>query len=205
MITDKDKLTTDKDNMTTNSDEASSDTDQVGSHTGGFILNTEEKPSSPGFTVWMDADACPKEVRAIVFRAVFRLQLRIEVVANCAIPTPQGSLIKCTIVEKGPDVADQYIIDAVKERDIVITADIPLAKEVVKKGAVAIDIRGTLYNDNNIGERCAVRDLLHELREDGMRLGGPNPFGKKDKQKFADTFDRMVNQRIKEEKLKAIL
>ena len=125
------------------------------------------------FTVWMDADACPKPVRAIVFKAAFRLELTVQVVANCTIPTPRSSLIKCTVVEKGPDVADQYIIDAVKERDIVITADIPLAKEVVKKGAVAIDIRGTLYSDDNIGERCAVRDLVSRRRRHGAECRHP--------------------------------
>ena len=154
--------------------------------------------SHGSFTIWIDADACPKSVRAIVFRAAFRLDLQVRVVANCHIPVPQTSRIKCIQVESGPDVADKYIIEAVNAGDIVITADIPLANEVVRAGALAIDIRGQLYSDDNIGQRSAIRDLLHDLREEGMRLGGPRPFGQKDKQRFAATFDRTITKRLAE-------
>ena len=126
------------------------------------------------------------------------MDLQVRIVANCHIPAPATSRIKCIRVEAGPDVADKYIIDAVSAGDIVITADIPLANEVVRAGALAIDIRGQLYSDDNIGQRSAIRDLLHDLREEGMRLGGPKPFGQKDKQRFAATFDRTVTKRIRE-------
>jgi len=151
------------------------------------------------FTLWIDADACPKAVRSIIFKAASRLSFVVKVVANCSIPVPPLPLVERIIVDKGPDVADNYIVDALNPGDIVITADIPLAKNVVKKGGLAIDIRGTLYSDNNIGERCAVRDLLHDLREDGMRLGGPAPFGQKDRQQFANTFDRTITKRLSED------
>lgn len=151
-----------------------------------------------GFVLWIDCDACPKGIREIVFKAAKRLGFFVKVVANCSIPTPPLETIEKVIVEKGADVADNYIVEKMSPGDIVVTADIPLALDVVKKGGLAIDIRGTLYSDDNIGERAATRDLLHDLREEGMRLGGPRPFGPKDRQKFANTFDKTINKRLRE-------
>lgn len=151
-----------------------------------------------GPTVWIDADACPKPVRQIVFRAAARLGLTVRVVANTPVPVPSSPLVHLVLVPPGADVADAEIVASLAPGDLVVTADIPLANAVVKAGALAIDVRGTLYSDDNVGERCAVRDLLHDLRESGMRLDGPAPYGPRDVQRFADTFDRVVTRLIRE-------
>ena len=97
-------------------------------------------------------------------------------------------------VEAGPDVADMYIVDTLEPGDVVITADIPLASNAIRKGAFAIDIRGTEYSEENIGTKEGMRDLLHELRDTGMITGGPKAFSPKDKARFANTLDRILTK-----------
>ena len=152
----------------------------------------------PPLTVWIDGDACPRDVRQVVFRAALRVGLAVRVVANGSISVPGSKLIQAVRVDAGPNVADDVIVQGVVAGDLVVTADIPLASRVVAKGALAIDIRGQFYSENSVGPRVALRDLLHDLRGEGMRLGGPAPFRRKDLATFASTFDRVLTKRLRE-------
>lgn len=149
--------------------------------------------------IWIDADACPKMVKEVVFKAAFRLKVPVCLVANSYMAIPRGSesLITSVQVEKGADVADFYIVEHAKVGDLVITADIPLAALVVEKGAMALNPRGELYTEENVRERLSVRDFMQELRDSGVDTGGPAPFGPKDKEKFANAFNREINILIK--------
>ncbi len=149
--------------------------------------------------IWIDADACPKMVKEVLFKASFRLKVPVVLVANSfmAHPVGEGSLISSIQVDKGADVADFYIVEHSVEGDLVITADIPLAALVVEKGATAINPRGELYTEENIRERLSVRDFMQELREGGVDTGGPPPFGAKDKEKFTNSFNRIITKMLK--------
>ena len=147
--------------------------------------------------IWIDADACPKQVKEVIFKASHRLQLPVILVANTYLSVPPGSLISSIEVDKGADVADFYIVEHVKTNDLVITADIPLAALIVEKGATAINPRGELYTEENVGERLSVRDFMQELRGTGVDTGGPPPFGVKDKEKFANSFNRIITKMLK--------
>lgn len=150
------------------------------------------------FTIWIDADACPKMVKEIVFKAAFKKNLVVILVANSYIDAPKSPLIKCVQVDKGADVADFYIVEHANKKDLIITADIPLADLIVKKGALAINPRGELYTEQNIRERLSLRDFMHNLRSSGIETGGPAPLGQKDKQAFANAFDRIITKLIRQ-------
>ncbi|MCI0658198.1 MAG: YaiI/YqxD family protein [Acidobacteria bacterium] len=147
--------------------------------------------------IWIDADACPQAIREIVFRASKRLELPVTFVANRAIAPHRWALITRVQVGKDLDAADQHIAEAAGPGDVVVTADIPLAAKVVGKGAVAIDPRGDIFTEENIGERLALRDLLQGLRAGGMVTGGPAPFSNSDRQRFANAFDRLLTATIR--------
>ena len=149
------------------------------------------------FAVWIDADACPKDVKEIVYKASFRLKFKVTLVANSYLSVPPSPLIRSIQVDQGADVADGYIVENLKAVDIVITADIPLASLVIEKGALALNPRGELYTTENIGERLAVRDFMKELRDGGQITGGPPPFGPKDKANFANSLNRILTQKAK--------
>ena len=142
--------------------------------------------------IWIDADACPRAVKEIVYKASFRLKIPVCLVANSCMTVPQGPLITFIQVEKGADIADLYISNQVTVNDLVITADIPLAALVVEKGATAINPRGELYTEENTGERLSMRDFMQSLRDSGVDTGGPPPFGPKDKERFANSIDRVL-------------
>ena len=139
--------------------------------------------------IWVDADACPQVIKEILFRAAVRAQVVTTLVANTTLRTPPSPFITTVRVAKGFDVADHHIVQHVQPGDLVITADIPLAAEVIKRGASALDPRGDLYSDDNVSERLAVRNLMQELRSTGDLLGGPAPFGPRDRQLFANRLD----------------
>lgn len=143
--------------------------------------------------IWIDADACPKAVKEIVFKAAHRLSISLMLVANSYQTIPHSELIRLIIVDKGLDVADQYIIDQVTALELVITADIPLAAKVVEKGAVAINPRGEIYTEENIGEILSMRDFMKELRDGGTITGGPAVFGPKDVQQFANSLNKLLS------------
>ncbi len=142
--------------------------------------------------IWIDADACPKAVKEIVFKASFRLNISLILVANAYQSIPHSELIRLIIVAKGSDIADQYIIDHVELHDLVITADIPLAAKVVEKLAIAINPRGEIYTEENIGEILSMRDFMKELRDGGAITGGPAVFGPKDVQQFANSLNKIL-------------
>ena len=143
--------------------------------------------------IWIDADACPKGVKELVFKASKRLNIRIILVANSYQFYPSSELIQLIVVDKGFDAADQHIIDQVEIHDLVITADIPLAAMVLKKKAIALNPRGEIYNENNIGSILSMRDLMKELRDEGTISGGPAAFGPKDIKKFADSLNKLLS------------
>ena len=145
--------------------------------------------------IWVDADACPQPVKDIVYRAAERTQIMTTLVANMPLRTPPSSFIKTVQVRKGFDVADHAILQGVQPGDLVITADIPLAAGVIKRGAHALDPRGDLYTEDNVSERLAMRNLMQELRSTGEIVGaGPPPFGSSDRQRFANQLDRFLTR-----------
>ena len=142
--------------------------------------------------IWVDADACPGEIKELLFRAANRTKTKVTLVANQPIRTPRSEYIDSVLVSEGMNVADRRILELVEPGDLVITADIPLAAEVVANGAQALDPRGELYTDANVGERLAVRNLFDELRGGGQIIGGPANFNAKDRQAFANQLDRWL-------------
>jgi uncharacterized protein YaiI (UPF0178 family) len=145
--------------------------------------------------IWIDADGCPNAAKEIVFRTSARLGLPVCLVANRALAVPPSPLITLVQVRSGSDVADSYIVQHVGAADIVITADIPLAAQVVARGAVALEPRGELYTADNIGERLALRNLMEELRWSGMATGGPAAYSDADRRRFAAALTRLVASR----------
>ncbi len=145
--------------------------------------------------IWIDADACPGVVKQLVFRASKRLNIPVCLVANRDLYVPPSPFITTVRVAQGFDQTDHYIVQQVMPDDLVITADLPLAAEVVSQGAVAINPRGEVYTEDNIGERLAVRNLMQELRSSGLVQGGPAPFGATAHQKFATALDRLLSQK----------
>jgi uncharacterized protein YaiI (UPF0178 family) len=145
--------------------------------------------------LWIDADAAPRDVKEIVYRAARRLELVTVLVANRKLPLPlDNPFVQALRVAGGPDVADQHIAEAAEPGDVAVTADIPLASILVEKQVRVIDPRGEEYSRENIGERLNVRDFLDSLRGAGMETGGARPYGPKDKQAFAAALDRILSQ-----------
>jgi hypothetical protein len=147
-------------------------------------------------TIWIDADACPKIIKDVIYSFSGRLNLFVVLVANMKMHIPATPLVSLIVVKHGADVADNYIADNCLVTDIVITADIPLAALIVAKGAVALNIRGELYTEENIGERLSIRDFMKEVRDSGEKTGGPAPFGPKDKELFTNSLNRLLTKRL---------
>ena len=147
--------------------------------------------------IWIDADACPRVIKEIVFRASERLGLPVCLVANTGLAKHHSALITSVVVADGFDVADDYIAEHAASEDVVITADIPLAARIVAKGATGIDPRGELYTEENVGERLSMRDLMQELRGAGMIQGGPGQFSNTDRQRFASSLDALLTRMIR--------
>lgn len=145
--------------------------------------------------IWIDADAAPGGVKEIVFRASARLGLETALVANQRMSTPADNpLVQAVIVPGGPDVADRHIIEHAEEGDLAITADIPLAAALVEKGVLVLDPRGERYSEANVRERLSIRDFMDALRSSGVETGGPKPYGKRDRQAFANALDRLLTK-----------
>lgn len=148
--------------------------------------------------IWIDADASPRDVKELVFRASKRLQLPVVLVANQSIWAPsEYPLVSAITVRDGANVADQYIIDNASPGDVAITADIPLAAKLVEKKAYVIGTRGEIFDEKNVFSRLASRDFLDAARGAGMELSGPAPYGVKDKNAFAAALDRTLTAAIK--------
>jgi uncharacterized protein YaiI (UPF0178 family) len=148
--------------------------------------------------IWVDADACPGEIKEILYRASERGDVQVTLVANQVLRTPSSPRISSLLVPGGMNVADRRIVELVSPGDLVITADIPLAADVVAKGAEALDPRGELYTDANVGERHAVRNLIDNMRGAGRVMRGPSGFTARDRQAFANQLDRWL-ARVKKE------
>jgi uncharacterized protein len=143
--------------------------------------------------IWVDADACPKPIKEILFRAAERLRVPMVLVANTLLRTPPSPFIRVMRVRRGFNVADREIVEQVEAGDLVVTADIPLAAEVIGRGGHALDPRGLLYTEENIPERLAVRNLMAELRTTGLQTGGPAPWTRSDSREFANQLDRLLS------------
>jgi uncharacterized protein YaiI (UPF0178 family) len=145
--------------------------------------------------IWIDADATPRDVKEIVFRAAKRLDIATVLVANQRLDTPLGNpLISSVQVPGGPDVADQYIVDHAEAGDLVVTQDIPLAALLVPKRIVVLDPRGDEHTEETIGERLSIRDLMESFRGAGVVTGGPPPYDQRAKQAFASALDRALTR-----------
>ncbi len=147
--------------------------------------------------IWVDADACPVVIKEILYRAAMRTGINTTLVANAFLRVPPSAHIRAVQVDKGFDVADNYIVQALQAGDLVITADIPLASLVITKGAHALNPRGELYSSANIAERLAMRDMMDELRSQGAEIGGPATFNQADRQAFAAELDRFIARHTK--------
>jgi uncharacterized protein YaiI (UPF0178 family) len=145
--------------------------------------------------IWVDADACPSVVKDILYRAAQRTNTLLILVANANLYPPSSPLIRTVRVGHGFDVADNYIVKHMEANDLVITADIPLAAEVIAKGGLALNPRGELYTQNNIKQRLNLRDMMEQLRAGGTQIGGPAAYGTKEKMAFANAIDRILAKR----------
>ena len=143
--------------------------------------------------IWVDADACPKPVKEILYRVADRTEILLTFVANQRMRLPDSPFIKMIQVGQGDDVADNKIACKCEAGDLIITSDIPLAARVVEKGALALDPRGKVYDKNNIGQILSMRNFMDELRGCGVETGGPSSFGHKERFKFANELDKHIS------------
>lgn len=144
--------------------------------------------------IWVDADACPGVIKEILFRAADRKRIPLTLVANQHLHTPPSPFIKSVRVAAGFDVADNHIVQQLSAGDLVITADIPLAAEVIEKGGHAINPRGALYTQENIKQRLTMRNFMEEMRSAGVATGGPAALNQSDRREFANQLDRFLAQ-----------
>jgi uncharacterized protein len=151
-----------------------------------------EEPERPAIRIFVDADACP--VKNEVYRVAERYGLKVFIVANSFMNVPRSDMIERVMVKEGPDVADNWIAERAGERDIVITADIPLADRSVKKGATVISPTGKPFDDDSIGMALATRDLLTDLRSAGAATRGPPPLSRQDISRFLSALDLAVTR-----------
>ena len=146
------------------------------------------------FKLWVDADALPRILRDVIIRASDRYQMEVTFVANQSVGITPSVRINTIQVMSGADVADQEIIDRMKEHDIVITQDIPLAAQVIEKGGIAINPRGEVYTISNIKARLHLRDFMDTLRGAGVQTGGPPPLAERDKREFSSSLDQTIQK-----------
>ncbi|MBN3264325.1 YaiI/YqxD family protein [Pectobacterium brasiliense] len=144
--------------------------------------------------IWVDADACPNVIKEVLFRAADRTQTQVTLVANQTIKVPPSRFIRTLRVSAGFDVADNEIVQRVEAGDLVITADIPLASEVIEKGGIALNPRGERYTPDTIRERLNMRDFMDTMRASGIQTGGPSALNQRDRQQFANELDKWLQQ-----------
>ena len=148
--------------------------------------------------IWVDADACPVVIKDILFKAAERTGIEMTLVANQRIRIPKSRVVKFLLVKSGFDAADNEIVGRLSPGDLVITADIPLAAEAVKKEAYALNPRGEFYTADNIKSRLNVRDFMDALRESGVDTGGPPALSQSDRKTFADNLDKFLSRHVKD-------
>ncbi|OBQ51590.1 YaiI/YqxD family protein [Halodesulfovibrio spirochaetisodalis] len=149
--------------------------------------------------IWVDADACPKVIKEVLFKVAERRKVKTTLVANSGMAVPASQYIDFIKVGAGFGAADKKIAEQVQTGDLVVTADVPLADVIVEKGATGLNPRGQLYTEDNIKGLLRMRHLMEELRSGGMVSGGPAPLGARDKQEFTNQLDKFVTRRLKEE------
>lgn len=147
--------------------------------------------------IWVDADACPKVIKEILFKAAERAEIELILVANQALNVPRSKFIKSIRVAPGFDIADNEIAKKLSPGDLVITADIPLAAEVVHKGAYALNPRGEFYTAENVKARLNMRDFMDTLRSSGIDTGGPAALSAAERRAFANELDRFITRHKK--------
>ena len=147
--------------------------------------------------IWVDADACPVVIKEILFKAAMRTGVETTLVANQSVRIPPSTHIKMLQVKSGFDVADDEIVKLVNAGDLVITADIPLAAEVIEKGGLALNPRGEMYTADDIRAKLNMRDFMDTLRASGEHTGGQAPLNQSDRQTFANQLDRWLTRRAK--------
>lgn len=144
--------------------------------------------------IWIDADACPRVIKDILYRVAQSRKVKVLLVANQPLAIPRSPYLQTVLVTRDCDAADQEIVRRMSPGDLVVTADIPLAAEVVERGGLALDPRGELFSEANVRERLMVRDFLEDLRGSGVETGGPAAFSQKDRQAFANRLDQLLTQ-----------
>ncbi|MGB4075967.1 YaiI/YqxD family protein [Pseudomonas sp.] len=144
--------------------------------------------------VWIDADACPKAAKDQVVKFALKRGFEVLLVAGQAQIKPAYSCVRLIVVPSGPDAADDYLVEHALPGELVICSDVPLADRLVKKGVAALDPRGREFDERNMGDKLAVRNLFTELRELGQVGGGQPPYGERDKQAFANSLDRILTR-----------
>lgn len=144
--------------------------------------------------IWVDADACPKVIKEVLFKAAGRAEIPLTLVANQALNIPRSKFITSIRVMPGFDIADNEIVKRLSPGDLVITADIPLASEAVDKGAYALNPRGELYTKENIKARLNMRDFMDTLRASGIDTGGPAALSPAERRAFANELDRFITR-----------
>jgi uncharacterized protein YaiI (UPF0178 family) len=147
--------------------------------------------------IYVDADACPKIIKEILYKTALRLNVSVIFVADNFLRIPQSIYISAIKVPSDIDSADEKIVELTEPGDLVITADIPLADQIVTKGAFALNPRGELYTEKNIKDRLAIRDMMAEMRSCGLEGGGPPAFSPKNKENFTNQLDRFLTKMLK--------
>lgn len=158
---------------------------------------TESDHPAPGLRVWVDADACPRDVLDLTLRMTAKRGIGMTLVANRHMSFPPGSGAVFTLVSGDFNAADDHIVDHAAVGDLAITGDIPLASRLVEKGVAVIDTRGEELSPATIGERLAMRNLMEELRAAGIPTGGPKEFGRADRERFANALDRILTRLLR--------
>ena len=148
--------------------------------------------------VWIDNDACPRAARDLVVKFALKRKFEVVLVAGQAQVKPAFACVQLIVVPSGPDAADDHLVEHAEPGDLVICSDIPLADRLIKKKVAALDPRGREFTEKNMGERLAVRNLFADLRDQGEMRGGQRPYGERDKQDFANAFDRVVTRLLRE-------
>jgi len=142
--------------------------------------------------LWVDADACPRDAKELIYRAAERLSVPTVLVANAALSIPRLAQVSLMRVKQGLDIADAAIVQESQTGDVAITADVPLAALLVAKGVEVIDPRGEVYSPDSVAQRLAMRDFMQGLRDSGIPTEGPKTYGQKDRQAFANALDRVL-------------
>lgn len=145
--------------------------------------------------IWVDADACPVAIKQILFRMADRMGQPLTLVANRLLRVPPSPYIHSLQVPMGFDAADRHIEQIAASGDLVITADIPLAAQVIARGAFALNPRGEFYSSENIRERLAVRDFMEGMRGAGADIAGPDALSQADRQAFARQLEQFLARR----------